>query len=95
VTGPARVVRTLADAEKLRPGDILVAAFTLPSWTSFFATAAAVVTNIGGMLCHAAVVAREYGIPAVVGTQRATEVIRDGQIIEVDGDTGIVRVVVQ
>ena len=92
VTGRARIVRTPSDAEKLEPGDILVAPFTLPSWTPFFASAAGVVTNVGGMLCHAAVVAREYGIPAVVGTQRATEVLCDGQCIEVDGDAGVVRV---
>ena len=64
VTGPARIVRTLDDTTKLRPGDILVAPFTLPSWTPFFASVAGVVTNIGGMLCHAAVVARENRIPA-------------------------------
>ncbi|HSN97645.1 MAG TPA: PEP-utilizing enzyme [Candidatus Nanopelagicales bacterium] len=93
VRGRARIVRTLEDAEKLQRGEILVAPFTLPSWTPFFATAAGVVTNIGGMLCHAAVVAREYGIPAVVGTQRGTEALRDGQLIEVDGDVGVVRVV--
>ena len=91
ITGPARVVRNLDDAQKLEPGEILVAPFTLPSWTPFFASAKAVVTNVGGMLCHAAVVAREYGIPAVVGTVRATETLRDGQLIEVDGDAGVVR----
>ena len=91
ITGPARVVRNLDDAQKIEPGEILVAPFTLPSWTPFFASAKGVVTNIGGMLCHAAVVAREYGIPAVVGTVRATETIRDGQLIEVDGDAGVVR----
>lgn len=91
VTGPARVIRTLEEASTLQPGDILVAAFTLPSWTPFFASVAAVVTNIGGILCHAAVVAREYGIPAVVGTRTATQAIRNGQIIEVDGDAGVVR----
>gem|GEM_PF-1294727 len=93
VTGPARVVRTLAEAGKLRPGDVLVATATLPSWTPYFAIASAVVTNTGGMLCHAAVVAREYGIPAVVGTRSATETLHDGQLVEVDGDAGTVRVV--
>lgn len=93
VVGPARIVRSLAEADRLRPGDILVAPATLPSWTPFFATVAAVVTNVGGILCHAAVVAREYGIPAVVGAQRATEALRDGQLVEVDGDAGIVRLV--
>ncbi len=91
--GPARVIRTLAEAHKLQPGDVLVAPATLPSWTPYFATAAAIVTNTGGMLCHAAVVAREYGIPAVVGTRTATEALRDGQLIEVDGDAGLVRIV--
>ncbi len=93
ITGPARVVRTLAEAGKLRPGDVLVASATLPSWTPYFAIASAVVTNTGGMLCHAAVVAREYGIPAVVGTRSATETLHDGQLVEVDGDAGTVRVV--
>ena len=92
VIGPARVLRSLSDAAKLQPGDILVAPATLPSWTPFFATVAAVVTDTGGVLSHAAVVAREYGIAAVVGAQGATESIRDGQIVEVDGDAGIVRV---
>jgi amino acid adenylation domain-containing protein len=91
VKGPVRIVRTLADADALRPGDILVAPATLPSWTPFFATVAAVVTSAGGVLSHAAVVAREYGIPAVVGARGATEVLRDGQFIEVDGDRGVVR----
>jgi phosphohistidine swiveling domain-containing protein len=89
--GPARLVRSLDEAERLRPGDILVAATTLPSWTPLFATAAAVVTGSGGILSHAAVVAREYGIAAVVGARGAMEAIRDGQIIEVDGDEGVVR----
>ncbi len=93
VTGPVRIVRTLDEAHTLVRGDILVAPATLPSWTPLFATAAAVVTNVGGILCHAAVVAREYGIPAVVGAQRATESLRDGQIVEVDGDAGTVRLV--
>jgi len=91
VIGTARILSSLEDTDKLRPGDILVTAFTLPSWTPFFASVAAVVTNIGGMLCHAAVVAREYQIPAVVGTVHATEIFRDGQLIEVDGEAGTVR----
>ena len=91
VVGPARVLQSLNEADKLRPGDILVTAFTLPSWTPFFATVKGVVTNTGGMLCHAAVVAREYRIPAVVGTVQATERFQDGELIEVDGDAGTVR----
>lgn len=90
--GPAKVIRSLAEAAKLRPGDVLVAESTAPSWTPLFATVAAVVTDAGGVLSHCAVVAREYGVPAVVGTATATERIRDGQILEVDGDAGLVRI---
>ncbi len=93
VQGTARIIRTLADASQLRAGDILVAETTAPPWTPLFATVAAVVTDTGGVLSHCAVVAREYRIPAVVGTGMATSVIKDGQLIEVDGDRGIVRVV--
>jgi pyruvate,water dikinase len=93
--GPAKVVCKLTEAGKLEPGDILVTETTAPPWTPLFATAAAVVTDTGGILSHCAVVAREYGIPAVVGTQYASEAIRDGQIVEVDGNAGIVRILSQ
>jgi phosphohistidine swiveling domain-containing protein len=89
--GPARIVRSLQEAGKLGPGDVLVAETTAPPWTPLFATAAAIVTDTGGILSHCAVVAREYGIPAVVGTGRATSVFHDGELIEVDGDLGRVR----
>ncbi len=79
-------------AGKLRKGDVLVAETTAPPWTPLFATASAVVTDTGGILSHCAVVAREYRIPAVVGTGRATAAICDGQILEVDGDAGLVRI---
>jgi pyruvate,water dikinase len=92
-TGPARVVRSLAGAGKLQPGDVLVVETTAPPWTPLFATAAAVVSDTGGILSHCAVVAREYGIPAVVGTGNATERVPDGHLLEVDGDAGIVRLV--
>jgi pyruvate,water dikinase len=94
VRGPARVIRSLAEAGKLHPGDVLVAVTTAPPWTPLFATAAAIVTDTGGILSHCAVVAREYGIPAVVGTGNATTVVRDGQLLEVDGSAGVVRIVV-
>ena len=90
-TGPARVLHSLADARRLQPHDVLVVDTTAPPWTPLFATAAAVVSDTGGILSHCAVVAREYGIPAVVGTGNATSRIHDGQLIEVDGDAGIVR----
>jgi pyruvate,water dikinase len=91
--GIARVVRSLADAQRLQPGEILVTETTAPAWTPLFASAAAVVTDTGGMLSHCAVVAREYMIPAVVGTGMGTAVIPDGATIEVDGSAGVVRVI--
>ena len=75
----------------MRPGDILVAKITTPAWTPLFALAAAVVTDVGGPLSHGSIVAREYHIPAVLGTGVATERIRDQQAITVDGDAGVVR----
>jgi pyruvate,water dikinase len=91
--GVARVITSLSDAGRLAKGDILVAPTTAPAWTPLFSSAAAVVTDTGGVLSHCAVVAREYRIPAVVGTGMATAVIRDGQTVEVDGDQGIVRII--
>jgi pyruvate,water dikinase len=90
--GVARVITSLEDAQRLRQGDILVAATTAPAWTPLFASAAAVVTDTGGVLSHSAVVARDYRIPAVVGVGLATALIQDGQLIEVDGDQGVVRI---
>ena len=93
--GTARVIHSLAEVGKLQPGDVLVTASTEPPWTPLFATAAAIVTDTGGVLSHSAVVAREYRIPAVVGTGNATRTFQDGQLIEVDGNAGIVRVVIE
>ena len=93
--GTARVIRSLAEASKLQPGDVLIAIATEPPWTPLFATASAIVTDSGGVLSHSAVVAREYRIPAVVGTGNATSTFHDGQLIEVDGNAGTVRVVVE
>jgi len=93
VRGRARVLRSLPEGnDGIEEGDILVAETTAPPWTPLFATAAAVVTDTGGILSHCAVVAREYRIPAVVGAAMATATIKDGQTIEVDGDKGIVRI---
>jgi len=91
VRGIARVIITITDAGRLQPGDILVTATTSPPWTPFFATAGGIVTDTGGALSHCAIVAREYRIPAVVGSSGATGIIRDGQLIEVDGTNGIIR----
>jgi rifampicin phosphotransferase len=92
VRGRARVLRALSEDNGLVEGEVLVAETTAPPWTPLFATAAAVVTDTGGILSHCAVVAREYRIPAVVGTGTATATIKSGQTIEVDGDAGIVRI---
>ena len=92
VRGTARIVVTLSEADRLQPGEILVAPTTSPPWTPLFATASAVVTDTGGPLSHCAIVAREYGIPAVVGAGPATALIPDGATIEVNGDTGDIRI---
>ena len=91
--GRVRIVRSLAEGEALQHGEVLVAPTTAPPWTPLFARAAAIVTDAGGILSHCAVVAREYSIPAVVGSKRATSVLRDGQLIEVDGTSGSIRIV--
>ncbi len=90
VTAPARVLHGSQDFDQMRPGDVLVAGATTPAWTPLFAMASAVVTDIGGPLSHGSIVAREYGIPAVMGTGVATRRIRDGQMVTVDGSAGTV-----
>ncbi len=90
-TGPARVARTLEEARDLLPGEILVTVTTMPPWTPLFGVATAVVTESGGPLSHCAIVAREYGIPAVVGAFGATSAITTGQQITVDGGRGLVK----
>ncbi len=91
VEGRARVVLDMADAN-LERGDILVTAYTDPSWTPLFVTINGLVTEVGGTLTHGAVIAREYGLPAVVGVAGATRLIRDGQRIRVDGTNGYVEI---
>ena len=90
-TGPARIIRDLSEADKLMPGDVLVCRTTSPPWTVLFARASAVVSDAGGILAHTAITAREYGIPCVVGARGATERIRDGMLVTVDGERGVVR----
>ena len=90
--GPARVLATLNEANRFQPGDVLVTRTTMPPWTPLFALASAVVTETGGILSHAAVTAREYGLPAVLCVENATRLIRDGQPVEVDGSNGTVRI---
>ena len=91
-SGRARVVRTLEEADKVQQGDILVCRATSPAWTFLFARVAAVVAETGAVLSHCAIVAREYGIPCVVAAREATEVIRDGMVITVDGGQGTVGI---
>ncbi len=92
VTGEAKVVMTLDEADKVKPGDILFCRMTMPAWTPLFGVVGAVVADSGGPLSHCAIVAREYGIPCVAGTQNGTSVIKDGMQVRVDGSTGIVTI---
>ncbi|HEV2353456.1 MAG TPA: PEP-utilizing enzyme, partial [Puia sp.] len=91
VEGRARVIRQIEDAS-LREGDILVTVFTDPGWTPAFVSIKGLVTEVGGLMTHGAVIAREYGLPAVVGVLDATRLIRDGQRIRVNGTEGYIEV---
>ncbi len=91
VEGRARVILDLAEAE-LETGDILVTAYTDPSWSPLFVAITGLVTEVGGLMTHGAVIAREYGLPAVVGVEQATRLIRDGQRIRVHGTDGYVEI---
>jgi phosphoenolpyruvate synthase/pyruvate phosphate dikinase len=91
VEGRARVILDMADAD-LEAGDILVTAYTDPSWTPAFVAIKGLVTEVGGLMTHGAVIAREYGLPAVVGVEQATRLIRDGQRIRVHGTDGYVEI---
>ena len=94
VEGRARVILDMAEAD-LEPGDILVTAYTDPSWTPLFVAIAGLVTEVGGLMTHGAVIAREYGLPAVVGVEHATRLIRDGQRIRVHGTDGYVEILAE
>eukprot|EP01041_Mallomonas_annulata_P007013 gene7013-14270_t len=92
-TGPVRVIHNIADMDKVQPGDVLVTDMTDPNWEPVMKRAAAIVTNRGGRTCHAAIIARELGIPAVVGCGHASEVLKDGMLVTVscaEGDTGFI-----
>ena len=91
--GPARVVRSVREIADVRDGEILVCSITSPAWGPIFPKIRAAVTDIGGVMSHAAIVCREYGLPAVVGTGRATSQIRTGQLVRVDGSAGTVTIV--
>ncbi|WP_330230541.1 PEP-utilizing enzyme [Nocardia sp. NBC_00508] len=91
VEGRARSIRKMEDAE-VEDGDILVTVFTDPSWSALFVSVKGVVMEVGGVMTHGAVIAREYGLPAVVGVQDATRRIQDGQLIRLNGTEGYVEV---
>ncbi len=93
VVGPARVIHHCDDRATVRPGEILVAPTTDPAWTPYFIPAAGVVIDQGGLLSHGSIIAREYGIPAVVNVPQASRIIQTGQLIRVDADHGIVTIV--
>jgi pyruvate,water dikinase len=90
-TGPARVILR-AGSEQVRPGEVLVAPFTDPGWTPYFLNAAGIVMDMGGLLSHGSIIAREYGIPAVVNVGPATRMVKSGQMLCVDGDRGVVEI---
>ena len=92
ITGVARVIEDFSQIDRLKQGDILVTRFTDTGWTPKFAILSGIVTEYGGILCHAAIVSREYGIPAVVCCKDAMSKISDGQIITIDGSTGVVTI---
>ena len=94
IEGRARVILNIEDAN-IEEGDILVTTFTDPSWTPVFVSIKGLVTEVGGMMTHGAVVAREYGLPAVVSVENATKLIKDGQRIRVNGTEGYVEIVQQ
>ncbi|MGG3892072.1 phosphoenolpyruvate synthase [Metabacillus fastidiosus] len=91
IEGRARVILNMEDAD-LEDGDILVTSFTDPSWTTLFVSIKGLVTEVGGLMTHGAVIAREYGLPAVVGVENATKLIKDGQIIRVHGTEGYIEI---
>jgi pyruvate,water dikinase len=90
VTAPASVIHSPANFSRMEPGTILVCPTTTPAWTPLFSQTRGLVTDVGGVLAHGSIVAREFGIPAVLGTGQASQRIRDGQLITVDGDRGVV-----
>jgi pyruvate,water dikinase len=92
VEGTARVVKSVEEIGRLQQGDILVCQVTNPTWSPIFQKIVGAVSDIGGSMSHMAIVAREYDLPAVVGTGKATQRIRDGQRIRVDGGRGVVTI---
>ncbi len=92
VTGTVKIVRVKADASKIQPSDVLVTEMTNPDYVPYMKIAGAIVTDEGGATCHAAIASRELKVPCVVGTKIATKVLKDGDLVEVDANTGVVKI---
>jgi pyruvate, water dikinase len=91
IKGKVKIVKSVEDIKKVEKGDILVSPMTVPSFIPAMETAAAFVTDEGGILCHAAIVSREMHKPCVIGTKIATKIFKDGDLVEVDAEKGIVK----
>jgi rifampicin phosphotransferase len=91
-SGPVCVIKNESEFGKLKAGDVLVCPITNPSWAILFPSIGALITDTGGILSHPAIIAREYGVPAVVATGKATKFLKDGQIVTVDGNLGTVEI---
>ena len=89
--GRVKIINTMAEMAKMHNGNILVSRMTNPSIVPAMKKAVAIITDMGGITCHAAIVARELAVPCIIGTKVATEVLRDGDLVEVDADKGVVR----
>ena len=92
-TGKVKVIDNYKDFSKLKEGNVLVTTMTHPEFLVLMKKASAVITDEGGITCHAAIVSRELGMPCIIGTKIATKVLQDGDLVEVDGDKGIVRII--
>ena len=91
--GVVKIIEVVKDMPKMKQGDIMLSETTYPALVSAMKKAAAIVTNVGGLTCHAAIVARELKIPCVVGTKIATQILKDGDRVEVNADEGIVKII--
>jgi len=91
IRGKVKVLSSYKDTDKVKKGEILVASMTTPDYILAMEKAAAFVTDEGGITCHAAIIAREFGVPCIVGTKIATKVLKDGDFVEVDGKSGIIK----
>ena len=92
-TGRARIIKNIREFGKIKQGDVLITPMTTPDYVLVMKKVAAIVTDEGGVTCHAAIVSREFNIPCIVGTSNATKVFNDGDLVEVDANTGIAKIV--